>query len=205
MFSMQSVSQNPGIATFQLSSAASLNLGRSKNSIHLYFGMGLISLYVFLLQEDCRDVRKKRNEASTTQGIKMAQASKDIKSTVASDKGSSAESKKATQDSKIPTPDSKKTKEQSSAVTQEAKNIQQENRKPSTETSYSPKDVVKVKGTGKNVGSPDSKKAQAGKTEQKGKEGPPKPDAKNPAVLSQDTGLDTQQKKDASKSSAPRV
>ena len=31
MFSMQSVSQNPLIATFQLSSAASLNLGRSQN------------------------------------------------------------------------------------------------------------------------------------------------------------------------------
>ena len=33
MFSMQSVSQNPLIATFQLSSAASLNLGRSQNGV----------------------------------------------------------------------------------------------------------------------------------------------------------------------------
>ena len=33
MFSMQSVSQNPLIATFQLSSAASLNLGQSQNGV----------------------------------------------------------------------------------------------------------------------------------------------------------------------------
>ena len=31
MFSMQSVSENPLIATFHVSSAASLNLGRSQN------------------------------------------------------------------------------------------------------------------------------------------------------------------------------
>ena len=33
MFSMQSVSQNPVIATFQFLSAASLNLGRSENGV----------------------------------------------------------------------------------------------------------------------------------------------------------------------------
>ena len=33
MFSMQSVSKNPLIATFQLSSASSLNLGQSQNGI----------------------------------------------------------------------------------------------------------------------------------------------------------------------------
>ena len=33
MFSMQSVSQSPSKATFQLSSAASLNLGRSQNGV----------------------------------------------------------------------------------------------------------------------------------------------------------------------------
>ena len=33
MFSMQSVSKNPLLATFQLSSAASLKLGRSQNSV----------------------------------------------------------------------------------------------------------------------------------------------------------------------------
>ena len=33
MFSMQSVSYNPLIATFLLSSAASLNLGRSRNGV----------------------------------------------------------------------------------------------------------------------------------------------------------------------------
>ena len=39
MFSMQSVSQNPLIATFQLSSAASLNLGQSQNGV---LGNGII-------------------------------------------------------------------------------------------------------------------------------------------------------------------
>ena len=33
MFSMQSLSENPLIATFQLSSAPSLNLGRSQNGV----------------------------------------------------------------------------------------------------------------------------------------------------------------------------
>ena len=33
MFSMQSVSENPLIATFQLSSAASLNLGQSQDGV----------------------------------------------------------------------------------------------------------------------------------------------------------------------------
>ena len=33
VFSMQSVSQNPLIATFQLSSAVSLNLGQSQNGV----------------------------------------------------------------------------------------------------------------------------------------------------------------------------
>ena len=33
MFSMQSVSENPLIVTFQLASAASLNLGRSQNGV----------------------------------------------------------------------------------------------------------------------------------------------------------------------------
>ena len=33
MFSIQSVSSNPLIATFQLSSAASLNLGQSQNGV----------------------------------------------------------------------------------------------------------------------------------------------------------------------------
>ena len=41
MFSMQSVSSNPVIATFQLSSAASLNLGRSQNGV---LGNGLMSI-----------------------------------------------------------------------------------------------------------------------------------------------------------------
>ena len=36
MFSMQSVSQNPLIATFQLSSEVSLNLGRSQNGVLVY-------------------------------------------------------------------------------------------------------------------------------------------------------------------------
>ena len=39
MFSMESVSQNPLIATFQLPSAASLNLGLSENGV---LGNGLI-------------------------------------------------------------------------------------------------------------------------------------------------------------------
>ena len=39
MFSMQSVSRNPFIATFQFSSAASLNLGRSQNDV---LGNGLM-------------------------------------------------------------------------------------------------------------------------------------------------------------------
>ena len=38
MFSMQGVSQNPSITTFQLSSAASLNLGRSQDGV---WGNGL--------------------------------------------------------------------------------------------------------------------------------------------------------------------
>ena len=36
MFSMQSESLNSLIATFQLSSAGSLNLGQSQNSIHVF-------------------------------------------------------------------------------------------------------------------------------------------------------------------------
>ena len=36
MFSMQSVSENPLIATFQLSSAASLNLGQSQNGVSAF-------------------------------------------------------------------------------------------------------------------------------------------------------------------------
>ena len=36
MFSMQSVSKNPLIAAFQLSSAASLNVGRSQNGVLEY-------------------------------------------------------------------------------------------------------------------------------------------------------------------------
>ena len=39
---MQSVSENPSIATFQLSSAASLNLGRSQNGV---IGNGIIYTY----------------------------------------------------------------------------------------------------------------------------------------------------------------
>ena len=47
MFSMQSVSQNPLIATFQLSSAASLNLGWSQNGVS---GNGLNSAVLHLTQ-----------------------------------------------------------------------------------------------------------------------------------------------------------
>ena len=43
MFSMQSVSENTLIATFQLSSAASLNLGRSQNGV---LGNGLNEMKV---------------------------------------------------------------------------------------------------------------------------------------------------------------
>ena len=43
MFSKQSVSKNPLIATFQLSSAASLNLGQSQNGV---LGNGLIHYYI---------------------------------------------------------------------------------------------------------------------------------------------------------------
>ena len=38
MFTMQSLSYNPVLATFQLSSAASLNLGQSQNEV---LGIGL--------------------------------------------------------------------------------------------------------------------------------------------------------------------
>ena len=41
MFSMQSVSENPLIVTFQLSSAASLNLERSQNGV---LGNGLMEV-----------------------------------------------------------------------------------------------------------------------------------------------------------------
>ena len=42
MFSMQSVSENPFIAIFQLSFAASLNLGQSQNGV---LGNGLDTLF----------------------------------------------------------------------------------------------------------------------------------------------------------------
>ena len=44
MFPMQSVCQNPSLATFQLSSAASLNLGQSQNGVS---GNGL-KVHVFV-------------------------------------------------------------------------------------------------------------------------------------------------------------
>ena len=50
MFSMQSVSLNPVIATFQLSSAASLNLGPSQNSV---LGNGLSYTYKDLCEMFC--------------------------------------------------------------------------------------------------------------------------------------------------------
>ena len=46
MFSMQSVSKNPLIATFQLSSAASLNMGQSQNVVSWN---GLNRIYVSCL------------------------------------------------------------------------------------------------------------------------------------------------------------
>ena len=44
MFSMQFVSLNSLIATFQLSSAASLNLGRSRSGV---LGNGLLNIFMF--------------------------------------------------------------------------------------------------------------------------------------------------------------
>ena len=54
IFSLQSVSKNPLIATFQLLSAASLNLGRSQNGVRLDkqivdIGSELQNLQVFVL------------------------------------------------------------------------------------------------------------------------------------------------------------
>ena len=49
MFSMQSVCYNPLIATFQLSSAASLNLGQSQNGV---LGNGLIKVYFYFQVEN---------------------------------------------------------------------------------------------------------------------------------------------------------
>ena len=46
MFSMRSVSKNPSTATFHLSPAASLNLGRSQNGI---LGKGLTHFHTMTL------------------------------------------------------------------------------------------------------------------------------------------------------------
>ena len=51
MFSMQSLPYNPLIATFQLSSAASLNLGQSQNSV-LGNGLTLLTLSLLLMTRE---------------------------------------------------------------------------------------------------------------------------------------------------------